>query len=159
MSDNNDDEYEFWLFTGTSQLSDLETLAPLMQKIAPCVRLKSTGSLLNTPDGLIKAELCDEEGSADVDVCWEIQMDKTQQAFRRDRKALQSLEGYPIMLRFLIDEDYALEPAFAMMHALLTLHPGMLVIPDEEGQITLTRSDALALLEDEIKENQTFSEE
>lgn len=154
-----EEEYEFWLFTAQSKLPDLRELAPLMSKVAPCVRMKTQGSLADIPEGVVKASLDDEEGGAEVDVCWEIQFDKTRQAFQRDPQALKTLDGYPVMLRFLIDEDYALEPAFAMMHALLTLAPGLLVIPDEEGQITLPRQDAIAFLEDEIRENRDFPDE
>lgn len=154
-----EEEYEFWLFTALSPLPDLKEISPLMGKVAPCVKLKTQGLLAGIPEGIIKAELGDEEGGADVDVCWEIQFDQTRQAFKRDHQALKTLDQYPTMLRFLIDEDYALEPAFAMMHALLTLSPGLLVIPDEDGQITLPRQDALSFLEDEIRENRDFQDE
>lgn len=159
-TENHDvEEYEFWLFTALAPLPDLKDVAPLMSKIAPCVKLKTQGLLTGIPEGVVKAELGDEDGGAEIDVCWEIQFDETRQAFKRDQQALKALNGYPTMLRFLIDEDYALEPAFAMMHALLTLSPGLLVIPDEEGQITLPRQDALAFLEEEIKENREFLDE
>ena len=57
------------------------------------------------------------------------------------------------MLRFILEDEYALGHVFAMMHAILEHRDGLLVIPDSRGNVILERRKALDFLNREIRES------
>lgn len=154
-----DDLPEFWIFTDPGALPTLDELQDDMFTMDSCARLKSSGKLETLPDGIIEGECLDEQGASGFDVWWEVQIVDARKAFKKDRRALQSIGSYTQMLIFTMEDDCALGHVFTMMHALLSLRPGLLAILDGGKQITLDRRDALAFLEEEIKDNLNFSDE
>ena len=57
------------------------------------------------------------------------------------------------MLRFILEDEYALAHVFAMMHAILEHRDGLLGIPDSRGNVILERRKALDCLNREIRES------
>lgn len=57
------------------------------------------------------------------------------------------------MLRFILEDEYALGHVFAMIHAILEHRDGLLVIPDTRGNIILEQRKALDFLNREIRES------
>ena len=82
-----------------------------------------------------------------------METDDARQAFKRDRSALRQIGERTKMLRFLLEDEYALGHVFAMMHAILEHRDGLLVIPDDRGNIILERRQALEFLNREIRED------
>ncbi len=150
---------EFWIFTEPGNLPTLEELQDGMFAMDSCARLKTSGRLETLLDGIIEGECLDEQGASGFDVWWELQIMDASKAFKKDRAALQSIGVYTQMLVFTMEDDCALGHIFTMMHALLTKRPGMLAILDGGEQITLNRKDALAFLEEEIRDNLDFTDE
>ena len=81
-----------------------------------------------------------------------METDDARLAFKRDRAALQQIGSRTKMLRFILEDECALGHVFAMIHAILEHRDGLLVIPDERGNIILERKQALDFLNREIRE-------
>ena len=70
-----------------------------------------------------------------------------------DRSALRQIGERTKMLRFILEDECALGHVFAMLHAILEHRDGLLVIPDDRGNIILERRQALEFLNREIRED------
>ena len=68
-------------------------------------------------------------------------------------KALRQIGNRTKMLRFILEDEYALGHVFAMIHAILEHRDGLLVIPDYRGNVILERKKALDFLNREIRES------
>ena len=95
----------------------------------------------------------DEEGESQLDVFWVMETDDARQAFKKDGAALRQIGNRTKMLRFILEDEYALGHVFAMIHAILEHRDGLLVIPDTRGNIILERRKALDFLNREIRES------
>ena len=82
-----------------------------------------------------------------------LETDDARQAFKRDRSALRQIGERTKMLRFILEDECALGHVFAMLHAILEHRDGLLVIPDDRGNIILERRQALEFLNREIRED------
>ena len=70
-----------------------------------------------------------------------------------DGAALRQIGNRTKMLRFILEDEYALGHVFAMMHAILEHRDGLLVIPDSRGNVILEPRKALDFLNREIRES------
>ena len=104
-------------------------------------------------DHVLEGEYLDEEGESQLDVFWVMETDDARQAFKRDRSALRQIGERTKMLRFILEDECALGHVFAMLHAILEHRDGLLVIPDDRGNIILERRQALEFLNREIRED------
>ena len=102
---------------------------------------------------MLEGEYLDEEGESQLDVFWVMETDDARQAFKRDGAALRQIGNRTTMLRFILEDEYALGHVFAMMHAILEHRDGLLVIPDSRGNVILERRKALDFLNREIRES------
>ena len=127
------DEQEFWLFIQDAPLPAAEELQESMFRLDGCFRLNLSGAPEN--------------------VVWVMETDDARQAFKRDGAALRQIGNRTKMLRFILEDEYALGHVFAMMHAILEHRDGLLVIPDSRGNIILERRKALDFLNREIRES------
>lgn len=143
---------EFWLFTDNAPLPRAEELQQHISRLDPCFRLDFSGAPEDAPDHVLQGAYLDEEGESQLDVFWSLETEDAGQAFKRDRAALAMIGSLTGMRRFILEDECALGHVFAMMHAILTDRPGLLVIPDESGYVVLKRKQALEFLMDEIRE-------
>ena len=143
------DEQEFWLFIQDAPLPAAEELQKNMFRLDACFRLNLSGA----PDHVLEGEYLDEEGESQLDVFWIMETDDARQAFKRDRSALRQIGERTKMLRFILEDECALGHVFAMLHAILEHRDGLLVIPDDRGNIILERRQALEFLNREIRED------
>ena len=116
-------------------------------------RLNLSGAPENAPDHVLEGEYLDEAGESQLDVFWVMETDDARQAFKRDGAALRQIGNRTKMLRFILEDEYALGHVFAMMHAILEHRDGLLVIPDSRGNVILERRKALDFLNREIRES------
>ena len=72
---------------------------------------------------------------------------------RRSKGTARQIGNRTKMLRFILEDEYALGHVFAMMHAILEHRDGLLVIPDSRGNVILERRKALDFLNREIRES------
>ncbi len=148
---------DFWLFTPPGPLPELTSINHQMLAIDPYSRLcDHTGKLEEIPDGLLRGECLDEEGEPGFEVWWGIQIAPVHKVFNRNPKILKTLGENTQMIVFSLEDELALGHVFAMLHALLTLRSGILVIPEGQQQIMLSRQQALEFLREEIQENLSF---
>ena len=133
------DEQEFWLFIQDAPLPAAEELQKNMFRLDACFRLNLSGAPENAPDHVLEGEYLDEEGESQLDVFWIMETDDARQAFKRDRSALRQIGERTKMLRFILEDECALGHVFAMLHAILEHRDGLLVIPDDRGNIILER--------------------
>ncbi len=130
-----------------------EELQESMFRLDGCFRLNLSGAPENAPDHVLEGEYLDEEGESQLDVFWVMETDDARQAFKRDGAALRQIGNRTKMLRFILEDEYALGHVFAMMHAILEHRDGLLVIPDSRGNVILERRKALDFLNREIRES------
>lgn len=147
------DEQEFWLFIQDAPLPAAEELQKNMFRLDACFRLNLSGAPENAPDHVLEGEYLDEEGESQLDVFWVMETDDARQAFKRDRSALRQIGERTKMLRFILEDECALGHVFAMLHAILEHRDGLLVIPEDRGNIILERRQALEFLNREIRED------
>ena len=147
------DEQEFWLFIQDAPLPSAEELQKNMFRLDGCFRLNLSGEPENAPDHVLEGEYLDEEGESQLDVFWVMETDDARQAFKKDGAALRQIGNRTKMLRFILEDEYALGHVFAMIHAILEHRDGLLVIPDTRGNIILERRKALDFLNREIRES------
>ena len=147
------DEQEFWLFIQDAPLPAAEELQKNMFRLDACFRLNLSGAPENAPDHVLEGEYLDEEGESQLDVFWVMETDDARQAFKRDRSALRQIGERTKMLRFILEDECALGHVFAMLHAILEHRDGLLVIPDDRGNIILERRQALEFLNREIRDD------
>ena len=136
-----------------SPLPAAEELQKNMFRLDACFRLNLSGAPENAPDHVLEGEYLDEEGESQLDVFWIMETDDARQAFKRDRSALRQIGERTKMLRFILEDECALGHVFAMLHAILEHRDGLLVIPDDRGNIILERRQALEFLNREIRED------
>lgn len=147
------DAQEFWLFIQDVPLPPAEELQKSMFRLDGCFRLKLSGEPENAPDHILEGEYLDEEGESRLNVFWVMETDDARQAFKRDSTALRQIGNRTKMLRFILEDEYALGHVFAMIHAILECRDGLLVIPDSRGNVVLERRKALDFLNGEIRES------
>ena len=147
------DEQEFWLFIQDAPLPAAEELQESMFRLDGCFRLNLSGAPENAPDHVLEGEYLDEAGESQLDVFWVMETDDARQAFKKDGAALRQIGNRTKMLRFILEDEYALGHVFAMMHAILEHRDGLLVIPDSRGNVILERRKALDFLNREIRES------
>ena len=138
------DEQEFWLFIQDAPLPSAEELQASMFRLDGCFRLNLSGAPENAPDHVLEGEYLDEEGESQLDVFWVMETDDAR---------LRQIGNRTKMLRFILEDEYALGHVFAMMHAILEHRDGLLVIPDSRGNVILERRKALDFLNREIRES------
>ncbi|WP_455563348.1 hypothetical protein [Akkermansia massiliensis] len=146
-------EQEFWLLNQAAPLPAAEPVKRQRQQQQRCFRLNLSGAPENAPDHVLEGEYLDEEGESQLDVFWVMETDDARQAFKRDRSALRQIGDRTKMLRFILEDECALGHVFAMIHAILEHRDGLLVIPDDRGNVILERRQALEFLSREIRED------